>query len=321
MSYNLNVYRDLLDRFIDVVDELPLDKPHKSNRKKFAIPYITLLNLLSEYSPSDNTDETRLKSLVAISLKSKDDKSIIEAKKTLIKYLKDNKQILVECLKLSIEDFNDDFVQILDFFRKSCSHMFKKRKKSSKSSSRKIVQHSFRKKYVKFSKSHMWNVKVNESSSIKCKILLKSSEWKYIKQKIRNPSDMMVLIASVVFGEQLDCGAYFNISLRDVDRLRMFFNIEKLHERKIYIIHEKEIINYLTTSFHLNHVIDQRSYDLKTFVEKFEKKVMALSLNDKTKLFPGVDPSRVTKRHIFRIIDESNKWKHILVSDDNYNVF
>jgi hypothetical protein len=336
MNVDLDKYHKLLDKFFDIIDKLPLKK---SNRKQFAIPYVTLFSLLSEYAPSDNTtlaNEASLKKSIDSSLKSNDETLIFNTKHNLIQHLNNNRNRLEHTLQQSIEDYNDSFMNILDFFEKTCSSLSRKRKtlssikpQMSKTNNMQAqirqehaphtqrVSQTRSKKYALFLRSHVLDIRTTVQSSIKCRILLKASSWKYVKKKIQNPIEMMVAMGSIIFTENIDCKKYLCVNDYDIEKLQLFFRIAK---KDLIVLHTTRIIDYLSSLFNLNDIIDRKSYDLKSFVKKFSRKILKLSTKDKKTLFPGVEPSILSIRHILRMIEDSDKWKRVM-NEHSHDLF
>lgn len=297
-------YRLLLNSFIEVLDSIPFEKPTKSNRKTFNIPYSTILKVLASHSPTDSKSNELL-ILIESAFKTNDRKIVETTRINLIKYLKSDYILskLEDALKESIDDYDDRLTRVLDFFEKAHSN-----KRKHQSTHKTISNNNdFNKKYKKLLESNEVNLKITRPTQIQCKIKLKSSEWKCLDQLIQNSDNAITMLSSIIYNSDFDCQCYFGFTKTQIISLNLYF---ELQFDKIHILHDKQIITYLSSCFKMSNIIDINSYTLESFVRRYFKKIKLLPIEIQRKIFPI--RGELTQRHICKMIRDSKKWKNAL---------
>ena len=208
-------FRALLERFIDVADRIPFMKPTKSN-KSFVIPYKTLFNVLKEYSPLDNSSENEMQSIIEEAFKSGDDKKIENTRRNFVQHLQSIKtrERLYTCLNDTFECYDDSMVRVLNFFKKSCDLVSQKRKTTYASTGSTIPVESDISQYTQetivspvYSQLLVtlpFDTYTTEHTLIQTKINLKSSDWKRLKKTVSVPKDLIVMCSSIFYGQNVN---------------------------------------------------------------------------------------------------------------------
>lgn len=322
-------YRIVLDDFIDVVDRVPFIKPSKAN-KGFVIPYKTLFSVLKEYSPLDTDNESSMVSNIESCFKSEDNEKIENSRNRLIQYLRNEntKKRLYQVLSKSIENYDDCFTRILDFFSNSCEKIVSKKRKASQSSQSSqplnniaVNSNTMSLVYTQFLKTNPFDTRTTLCSSIQTKIRLKSSQWTQIKKFVDEPRDVVIMLSSIFYDDDLNPSAHqdntvkhtpfidprelLGISDNQLEILKLFFMIQL--SGNLCVLNDRNIIQFLSEALKLRAISTTCSLD--SFIRRYFKKIV--NFNDKKKVFP-LNDNEFTLRHISQIIRKSTKAKKIL---------
>src|SRR5690606_14901367 len=114
-------------------------------------------------------------------------------------------------LKDSIECCDDQLVQVLQFFKKSCSNLINQKRKvdsdpvnSDKLQPEHVSGIITSPLYEQFSHSTPFDTHSTQKAGIAVKIKMNSSEWTRLKKEISFPKDLVLMLSSLMYSQDLN---------------------------------------------------------------------------------------------------------------------
>jgi len=340
---DLKQYRFLLERFIELIDRIPFVKPTKSN-KGFAVPYRTIFAVLLEYCQLDCSN---LAKSIDNAFKSEDQKNIDTVRENFIIFIRETKtsDLLFEALKDSIECCDDQLVQVLQFFKKSCSNLINQKRKvdsdqvnNDKPQPEHVSSTITSPLYEQFSHSTPFDTHSTQKAGIAVKIKMNSSEWTRLKKEISFPKDLALMLSSLMYSQDLnpmmqrnqiksldsastqkvisDSTASKQDNVLNIQRLLGLdlYKIQQLHMyimfrnmKHIYVLHDETIIAFFIQELKLQNVVST-TITLDNFMKRYLRRIKKIDDVKIINTLPLIR-SQLDMRCIERLIKISNMFK------------